>query len=238
MNDTHDSDELAPSDSSALDSSNENGTLVAWTANTGDSVKSHVVHIDSTGISWSLNIKKPETFERLLTTLAEQPEEATAIIRAESKASCLSRERLVRVTYAKDLNQLSIFDEEGKKQKIPDGKEGEQGQIFEAVQQYLGGTHSQEDADAWSVMQGPLFALAVTAAIGGLFIFLAADADPNYEASGRRSGMKQLMNWLGYTIGPIWTSVFFGAIGLAIFSFMIFLLVKRPQRDVLSFKLI
>lgn len=238
MDDTHDSDELSPSDSASFDSSNEHGTLVAWTANTGDSVKSHVVHIDATGISWSLNIKKPETFHQLLTKVSQQPDEAATIISAESKAACLPRERLARVTFAPDLNQLSLFDTEGKKQKIPDGKEGEQKQVYEAVQQHLGGTHSQEDADAWSVMQGPLFALAVTAAIGGLFIFLAADADPNYEATGRRSGMKRLINWLGYTIGPVWTSVFVGAIALAIFSFMVFLLVKRPQRDVLSFKLI
>lgn len=233
MNDAHDSDEL-----SASDSSNENGTLVAWTASTGDSVKSHVVHIDATGISCSLNIKKPETFEQLLATLADQPDEAATIIGAESKAACLPRERLARVTFAPDLNQLSLFDAEGKKQKIPDGKEGEQRQVYEAVQQHLGGTHSQEDADAWSVMQGPLFALAVTAVIGGFLIFLAADADPNYEPTGRRSGMKRLINWLGYTIGPTWMSVIVGTIALAIFSFMVFLLVKRPQRDVLSFKLI
>lgn len=236
MNAAHDSDELVPSDFDPMDSPVDDSTLVLWSTGSGNNTVSHLVHIDATCIAWLLNIKKTKILENLLGQMSVRPTERAAIISAESKGKCLSREKLARVTYSETLKQLSIFDEEGKQQKILDGKENEQRRIFEGVRDHLGGNASEEEADAWSVMQSPLFALAVTAAIGGFLIFLAANSDPNYEATGRRSGMKQLVNWLGYTIGPTWMSVIVGAIAMGIFSFMLYLLVKRPLREVLSFK--
>lgn len=238
MNETHDSDELSATDFEPEVSADNDSSLVLWSTSSGDSSVSHLVHVDATGIAWLVNIKKPKILENLLGQISVRPAETAAIISAESKGKFLSRENLSRVTYAEALNQLAIFDEEGKKHKIPDGKEGEQRRIFEGVQNFLGGTASEEEADAWSVMQGPLFALGVTAAIGAFLIFVATDADPNKEFSGRRRGMKQLFNWLGYTIGPTWMSVIVGAVALGIFSYMMFLLVKRPLREVLAFKLV
>lgn len=236
MNDAPEFEELSPSDDSPIDSPVVDNTLVLWTTSNGDSNVSHLVHVDSTCIAWITNIGKKKVMENLLGQISARPTETAAIISAESKGICLPRERLSRVTYCESLNQLSLFDEAGKKSKIPDGKEQEQRRIFEGVRQHMGGNASEEEADAWSVMQTPLFALAVTAVIGGFLIFLAANSDPNYEATGRRSGMKQLINWVGYTVGPTWMSVIVGAIALCIFAFMVFLLVKRPIREVLAFK--
>lgn len=190
------------------------GTLVAWTASTGDSTKSHVVHVDGAGLTWALNLKQPEAVGQLVGQASARPAEASPIIQSHKNGRRLPRELLARVTYSKDLNQLTVIDNTGKKQQIAYGKDGEQAQVFEAVHQHLGGTPSEEDADAWSVMKVPLFALGVVAVIGGFLIYLASVSDPNYEATGRRSGMKQLINWLGDTIGPTWMSIIVGAVAL------------------------
>ncbi len=129
-------------------------------------------------------------------------------------------------------------DHEASRPAAPDadsGDDDEQEKVFEAVGRLLGGKASEEEADAWAVMQRPLFAIAVFGAIGGFFIYFTTMCDPNYEATGRRRGMKQLMNWLGYTIGPRWSSVIVGVVLLVIFAFMFFLLVKRSTRKVLEF---
>jgi hypothetical protein len=211
------------------------GTLVAWTASTGDSTKSHVVHVDATGLAWALGLKEPEAFGQLVGEATKRPAEAAALIEVHRGGQRLPRERLARVAYTEQLNQLTVVDKAGKKQHIAYGKEGEQRKIFEAIRQHLGGTAREEDADAWSVMKVPLFALAVTAVIGGFLIWLCSISDPNAEITGRRAGMKRLINWLGTAIGPTWMSIFVGAVALLILAFMIFLLVKRPKRQVLDF---
>lgn len=114
------------------------------------------------------------------------------------------------------------------------GKEGEQRQIFEAVATHLGGERSEEDADAWSVMKVPLFAFAVVALIGGFFIWFAAISEPEAEITGRRRGMGEFLNWLGYTIGPVWVSLIVGGLALLILALMTFLLIKRPKRQVIE----
>ncbi|HUT93253.1 MAG TPA: hypothetical protein VMY37_27560 [Thermoguttaceae bacterium] len=235
MTDAHDLGESTRPAADPATPQDNAGTLVAWTASTGDSTKSHVVHIDPAGATWALGLKRPEEFGQLVGEATARPAEAAALVEGHRGGHRLPRARLARVTYAKDLNQLTIIDDAGRKQRIPDGNVGEQGQVFEAIGRHLGGTPGEEDADAWSVMQVPLFALAVVGVIGGLLIYVAAISDPSYEASGRRSGMKQLINWLGYTVGPTWMSILVGAVALAIFAFMVFLLVKRPKRQVLDF---
>lgn len=210
-------------------------TLVAWTASTGDSTKSHVVHVDPTGLVWALNLKQPEAFGQLVGTVSARPVDAAALIAAHPGGQCLPRERLARVAHTPQLNQLTVVDTAGKKQHIAFGKAGEQGKVFEAVRRHLGGTAREEDADAWSVMKVPLFALAVTAVIGGFLIWFTTLADPEADITGRKAGMKKLMNWVGHNIGPTWMSIAVGVIALLILSFMVFLLVKRPKRQVLDF---
>jgi hypothetical protein len=210
-------------------------TLVAWTASTGDATKSHVVHVDPAGMAWALNLTEPHEFGQLVGMATARPAEAAALIEAHERGHRLPRERLARVAYAEQLNQLTVVDRAGKKQRIEYGKEGEQGKIFAAVGRHLGGTAREEDADAWSVMQVPLLALAVTSVIGGFMIWFCYISDPNAEMTGRRQGMKTLLNWLGYTIGPTWMSIAVGVIAALILAFMIFLLVKRPKRQVLEF---
>ena len=50
-------------------------TLVAWTASTGDSTKSHVVHVDPTGLAWALGLKQPEAFGQLVGAATMRPAE-------------------------------------------------------------------------------------------------------------------------------------------------------------------
>lgn len=231
MNDSYDVGRSSPSASDSKDP----GTFVSWTEGIGDDKKSHVVHVDPDGLTWALGLKKPEEFGQIVGESKARPTEASALIEAHSRGRHVPREELDRVTFAESLNQLTVVDTAGKKQHIASGSEGEQSEIFDAVNQYLGGSASEEDADVWSVTKGPLLGLALVGGIGGLMIFLAAESDPNYEATGRRSGMKQLINWLGYTVGPTWTTVLVAAIGLPILATMVFRLVRRPQRQVLSF---
>ena len=235
MADAHEFGESVRPEADSATSQGDNGTLVAWTADSGSGEKSHVVHVGHAGVTWALAIKKTDEFAQLVASATAQPGEAATLIEGHRKGHHVSGEQLAGVTYTKDLNQLTIIDSAGKKQGIAYGKDNEQGRIFEAVGQHLGGTAREEEADAWSIMKGPMFALTMVGLIGGLFIYVAATADPDYVASGRRSGMKQLINWLGYTVGPTWTSVIVGGIALLIFAFMVFLLIKRPKRQVLDF---
>jgi hypothetical protein len=140
---------------------------------------------------------------------------------------------LSKATYARQLNQLSLFTRDGRKTVVPEGKE--QAEVFEAIGQALGGTASEEEADAWSVMQSPLFVLAVIGVIGGFMIWFTTICEPEFEANGRRQGMKNLLNWLGYTIGPVWMSVIVGSLAALVLALMIAQLVKRPIRQVLTF---
>ena len=213
----------------------DGGTLVAWTASTGDSTKSHVVHVDPTGLAWALGLKEPEVFGQLVGAAQARPADAAALVAAHPGGRRLPRDQLARVAHTPQLNQLTVVDKAGTKQHVAYGKGGEQGKVFEAVRRHLGGTAREEDADAWSVMQVPLFALAVLAVIGGFFIWFTTICEPEVEATGRRAGMKKFLNWLGYSIGPTWMSVAVGAVALLIVAFMVFLLVKRPQRQVLEF---
>jgi len=75
----------------------------------------------------------------------------------------------------------------------------QQADLLAAMRQDFEGEQSEEEADAWSVMRTPLFILAVIVVIGGFFIWFTTVYESDYEASGRRSGMKTLLNWLGYT---------------------------------------
>ncbi|QGQ26366.1 hypothetical protein F1728_28450 [Gimesia benthica] len=237
MNDELTPEALVPSESATdVTGSEHDPTVMVWSTSSGDSTLLHVMQIDPTGIAWLLDIKKPKVLEELVGRINAQPDEATAIIAAESKGTFLPRAELSRVTYTEGLQQLTIIDQAGKKQKITEGNEGEHRQIFEAVRHHLGGTAGEEEADAWSVMQGPLLGLVLTAAIGGFMIFLSTEADPSREFSGRRSGMKKLLNWLGYTIGPTWMSIIVGGIFLVIFASMMHSLIKRPLREFLAFR--
>ena len=214
----------------------EGGRCVSWTEGIGDDAKSHVVHVDQTGLAWAVKLKSSEEFHKLTAGAEAKPTEAAALIERHPAGKRLPRERIVRVTYCKEINQLTVLDDAGKKQSFAAGGKDAQGRIFEAVGRHLGGTASEEDADAWSVMQTPVFTLAVIGVIGGFFIWMTTISDPTYEATGRKAGMKQLINWLGYTIGPFWMTAAVLALAAVPALIMLYQLVKRPKRQVLTFR--
>ena len=47
--------------------------------------------------------------------------------------------------------------------------------------------------------------------------------------------MKQLLNTIGYTIGPTWASVAVGSLAALVLAMMIYQLIKRPIRQVLEY---
>lgn len=209
------------------------GTLVAWNEGIGDDKKYHIAHVSPAGITLVCKLKDHAHWESLAARAKRSPDDAAAMLQQEPKAVHFAPGDIARVTYAKLLWQLTIFDRSDKKTKVPDGKEQEQ--VFAAISQHLGGAASEEEADAWSVMKSPLFILAVIGVIGGFLIWFTAICEPEIEATGRRQGMKVFMNWLGYAIGPVWMSVAVGSLATLTLGIMIFQLIKRPIRQVLSY---
>jgi hypothetical protein len=84
-------------------------------------------------------------------------------------------------------------------------------------------------------MKSPLFILSVIGVIGGFFIWFTTICEPNYEATGRKAGMKMLLNWVGYKVGPVWSSVAVGLLAALVLAMMIYQLIKRPIRQVLTY---
>lgn len=209
------------------------GTLVSWEEGIGDDKKYHIAHVSAAGITLVLKTKDYAQFQHAVAAASASPASAPGIVRQLPKARHFAPGEISKVTYAPQLNQLAIFDRNQQKTKVPEGKG--QKDVFAAIKQYLGGRESEEEADAWSVMQTPLFVLAVIAVIGGFFIWFASISDPDYEAEGRRSGMKALLNWVGYTIGPMWMSIAVGSLAAIVLGMMIYQLVKRPTRQVLEY---
>jgi hypothetical protein len=206
------------------------GTLVSWEEGIGDDRKYHIAHVSPAGITLVCKMTDYQKFLEGVAAANQSPQEAAAILQQLPKAVHFDPGAISKATYAKDLNQLALFDRNQHRTKIPEGKG--QAEIFAAIKQHLGGSEREEEADAWSVMQSPLFILAVIAVIGGFFIYFTTICEADYEATGRRSGMKQLLNWLGYTIGPFWMSVAVGSLAALVLAMMIYQLIKRPIRQV------
>lgn len=209
------------------------GTLVSWEEGIGDDKKYHIAHVSPAGITLMRKMKDYAKWQEVVAAAKVSPVQAAAMLGQLPGAIVLAPGEIAKATYAKDLNQLALFDRKGQKIKVPEGKE--QAQVFAALKQHLGGAESEEEADAWSVMQSPLFILAVIAVIGGFFIWFTTICEPDYEATGRRAGMKQLLNWLGYTIGPVWMSVAVGSLAALVLGMMAYQLIKRPIRQVLTY---
>ena len=209
------------------------GTLVSWNEGIGDDKKYHIAHVSPTGVTLVCKLKDHAPWEAVVAAAKRSPNDAAAMLQQLPAAVHLAPGEISRVTYAEQLWQLTIFDRNGKKTKVPDGKE--QAQVFAAMRQHLGGAASEEEADAWSVMKTPLFILAVIGMIGGFLIWFTAICEPEIEATGRRQGMQVFLNWLGYTIGPVWMSVAVGSLAALVLSMMIFQLIKRPIRQVLTY---
>ncbi|MCA9095827.1 MAG: hypothetical protein KDA68_20250 [Planctomycetaceae bacterium] len=161
------------------------------------------------------------------------PAEAPTMLQELPKSVHLDPGDIAKVTYVKDLGQLILIDQNLKKTTIPSGKE--QAEVFAAIRQHLGGVESEEEADVWSVLKGPLFTLSVIGVIGGFAIYFTTICDPNYVATGRRAGMKTMLNWLGYKIGPVWMSVAVGLLAALVIGLVSIQLVKRPIRQVLEY---
>lgn len=218
----------------ASDSAAGPGTLVTWEEGIGDDKKYHIAHVSPAGITLVLKQKDYKKWVDVVAAANSSPGEAAAMLQQQPKAVQLPAGRISKATYAKDLNQLTLFDQNGQKTKVPDGKE--QAQVFAAIREHLGGAASEEEADAWSVMKSPLFILSVIGVIGGFFIWFTTMCEPGYEATGRRAGMKKLLNWLGYTIGPFWSSVAVGSLAALVVAMMLYQLIKRPIRQVLTYQ--
>ncbi|MCA8989038.1 MAG: hypothetical protein KDA78_15440, partial [Planctomycetaceae bacterium] len=204
-----------------------------WEEGIGDDKKYHIAHISPDEIVLVRKLKDYQKWVSLLESARNAPTQAAEILKKEEKATSYRPGEISKVTYSKDLWQLSLFDQDQKKIKVPDGKEQEL--VFEAIREHWGGVEGEEEADAWSVMQSPLFILSVIGVIGGFFIWFTTICEPDYEASGRRAGMKQLLNWVGYQIGPVWSSVAVGSLAALVLGMMIYQLIKRPLRQVLSY---
>jgi hypothetical protein len=209
------------------------GTLVTWEEGIGDDKKYHIAHVSPAGITLVLKQKDYKKWVEVVAEANGSPADAAAFLQQQPKAVQFAPCEISRATYARDLNQLALFDQNGKKTKVPEGKE--QADLFAAIQRHLGGAPSEEEADAWSVMQSPLFILAVISVIGGFFIWFTTICEPDYEASGRRSGMKTLLNSIGLAIGPMWMSVIVGSLAALVLGMMIYQLIKRPIRQVLTY---
>lgn len=209
------------------------GTLVSWECGIGDDKKYQIAHVSPAGITLVLKMKDHSRWQQVVAAAKSSPTEAAAMLQQLPTAVHLAPGDISRATYAEKLSQLTLFDRNQQKIKVPEGKE--QAEVFAAISQHLGGTPGEEEADAWSVMQSPLFILAVIGVIGGFFIYFTTICEPEYEASGRRAGMKNLLNWLGYAIGPVWMSVFVGSLAALVLGIMIAQLIKRPIRKVLVY---
>lgn len=213
----------------------QGGLLFTWNTGSGDSARVHVVHVDSSGLSWLVNIGDKDVCTLLLNAIAANPAETAKAIAEAKKGRRVSRDELDKVTYSKSLKQLTFVDRAGKNHHIPAGNEGQQEAIYAAVGEKLRGTAGEEDVDVWSAIKTPLGGLALTAVFGAMAIFLAADSEPNKEFTGRRRGMAQLLNKIGYTVGPMWMSVIAAGIAMIFIVPMIRRLMSRPKRDFLSF---
>jgi hypothetical protein len=209
------------------------GTLVSWGEGIGDDKRYHIAHVSPQGITLVRKITDYQKWVDAVAAAKASPSQAAAMLQGLPKAVHLEASAISKAAYAKDLNQLTIFDRNQQKTKVPEGKE--QADVFAAIKQHLGGTEREEEADAWSVMQSPLFILAVIGVIGGFFIYFTTICDPDYVATGRRAGMAQLLNWIGYTIGPVWMSVAVGSLAALVLAMMIYQLIKRPIRQVLEY---
>ncbi len=208
-------------------------SIVSWEEGIGDDKKYHIAHVSADGIILVLKGKDHSQWEGVVAAAEGSPATAAELLLKMPKAMHLPAEQIAKVTFAEKLNQLVVFDCEQNRTKVPEGKE--QADIFTAIQQHLGGEETEEEADAWAVMQSPLFILAVIAVIGGFFIWFTTICEPTYEATGRRSGMKQLMNSVGYSIGPVWMSIAVGSLAALVLGMMIYNLIKRPIRQVLQY---
>ncbi len=210
------------------------GTLISWEEGIGDDKKYHVAHVAPAGMTLVCKLKDHAQWQQLVAAAKGSPDAAATLLQQQPKAIRFAPGEISKATYAQKLWQLTLFDRNGKKTVVPPGKE--QAQVFEAVRQHLGGTPGEEEADAWSVMQSPLFTLAVISVIGGFFIYFTTICEADYEADGRRQGMKNVLNWLGYKIGPVWMSVAVGSLAALVLGSMISQLIKRPVRQVLTYE--
>jgi hypothetical protein len=160
------------------------GTLVSWEEGIGDDKKYHIVYVSPAGITLVRKMKDYTKWQEVVAAANNSPNEAAAMLQQLPKAVHLARSEISKTTCAEQLNQLTLFGQNQQKTKVPEGKE--QAEVFAAIKQHLGATESEEEADAWSVMQTPLFVLAVIGVIGGFFIWFTTICEPDYEATGRR----------------------------------------------------
>ena len=209
------------------------GTLVSWDYGTDDAHKYVIVHVSPDGITLVRKLKNVAAWQETMVRATRFPEQARAILQQMPKAVQLARDDLIRVTWVQDLEQLTLFDQNGKKFRLPEGKA--QAEVFEAIKQHLGGVASEEETDAWSVMQPHLVILLCGGLIGAVLIAFTAMCKPDFKPDGPGAAVKIVLNWIGYKIGPFWMSVIVASLEALVFGMMILMLISRPIRHSLSF---
>jgi|GEM_PF-5930461 len=212
------------------------GTLISWTEGDDEDTRGyHMAYVSSTGITLAPKLRAHE-FTKFGLEAKVKPASAPEILQQAPKAVQIPSDQIARVTYVEQLKQLELFDLDQKKTKVPAGEEKEEAEVFTAIKQHCGGRELEDSAGAWSVVKSQLANLFVIALFGGIAIMIANTSSPGYRASGRRSGLKSLLNWIGYSIGPFWMSVIVGVVAALAIGRLLFLLVKRPKRKVLEFQ--
>lgn len=212
------------------------GKLISWTdGDDADTRRYHMVHVSPDGIILAAKIRSDE-FSRFGLEANVKPASVPKILQQSSKAIQIPLSQLAKATFVEHLKQLELFDVNRKKTKVPSGEEQEQAEVFAAIKQHCGGHESEDAAGAWSVIKSQLGNLIVIAILGGLAMMIATTSSAHYHATGRRAGMKKLLNWVGYSIGPFWMSVIVGGVAAFAIGRLLLLLLNRPKRRVLEFQ--
>ena len=124
------------------------GTLVSWEEGIGDDKKYHIAHVSPAGIILVRKMKDYKKWVEVVAAAKNSPETAAEILQQLPKSEHYAPQEILKATYSQDLRQLTLFDQNQQKIKVPEGRE--QAEVFAAIKQHLGGAESEEEADAWS----------------------------------------------------------------------------------------
>ena len=97
-------------------------TLVSWEVGIGDDKKYHIAHVSPAGIALVLKQKDYKKWVEVVAAANGSPDEAAAMLQQQPKAVHFAPGEISKATFAKDLNQLTLVDQNEKKTKVPEGK--------------------------------------------------------------------------------------------------------------------
>src|SRR5687767_1401407 len=108
--------------SSAIGPAAATGTLVSWEEGIGDDKRYHIAHVSPQGITLVRKITDYKKWVDAVAAAKGSPSQAAAMLQQLPKAVHLEPSAITKATYAKDLNQLTLFDRGQQKTKVPEGK--------------------------------------------------------------------------------------------------------------------